>query len=104
MAANAGNPVLEASVEGIEIEAFGQEIQDLIPKGTTAYSLFKNRATVEPISNQTAACGVTRPSWRVAFRPQGGAPISVGTGNADSMGRGSGSQYQDFAMTPVFIQ
>jgi len=103
MAANAGNPVLEASVEGIELEAFSKDIPDLIPKGTTAYSLFKNRATKIPVSNQTTAGGTARPSFRVPFRPQGGAPIAVGTGNADSLGRGSGSQWNDFALSPVFL-
>jgi hypothetical protein len=101
--AGPGNPVLETAVEGVELESFGRDIQDLIFKGTTAYSLFKSRAETVPVSNITAAGGITRPNWRVAFRPQGGAPIAVGTGNADSLGRGSGSQWNDFALTPVFL-
>jgi hypothetical protein len=98
------NPVLESAVESIELEAFSKNIPDLIFKGTTAYSLFKNKADVQPISNVTAAGGVTRPSWRLPMRIQGGAPITQGTGNADSMLRGSGSNWQDFALSPVWVQ
>lgn len=51
----------------------------------------------------TAAGGVTRPSFRIPMRAQAGAAISQGTGNADSLYRGSGSQWAAFAVSPVFI-
>ena len=69
------NPLLESAVEAVELEAFSKDIPSLIPKGTTAYSLFKNRATTIPVSNVTSAGGTTRPSFRVPFRPQAGAAI-----------------------------
>ena len=97
------NPVLEASVEGVELEAFSKDIPDLLFKGTTAYSLFKNQATTIPVSNQTSAGGTSRPSFRIPFRPQGGAPIAIGTGDASSLLRGSGSQWNDFALSPIFL-
>lgn len=103
MANSAGNPVLESAVEGVELESFSKDIPDLVFKGTTAYSLFKSRAKTIPVSNQTSAGGTTRPSFRVPFRPQGGAPIAVGSGNASGLGRGSGSKWDDFALSPVFL-
>ena len=51
----------------------------------------------------TAAGGITRPSFRVPLRIQAGAGLSQGTGNADSLGRGTGSQWAGFALSPVFI-
>jgi hypothetical protein len=39
----------------------------------------------------------------VPFRVQAGAGISQGTGNADSMLRGSGSQWASFALAPVYL-
>ena len=97
------NPVLEAAVEAVELEAFSKDIPSLIPKGTTAYSLFKNRATTIPVSNVTAAGGTTRPSFRVPFRPQAGAAIQQGTGDANSMLRGTGSSWDAFAASPVVV-
>jgi len=103
MAIASPNPLAEAAVEGIEVEAFALEIPDAIFKGTTGYSLFKKKAHTVPISNQTNAGGTARPSFRIPFRVQGGSPIAQGTGNGDSLYRGSGSQYVDFAVSPVFI-
>ena len=97
------SPLLEAAVEAVEIEAFSKDIPSLIPKSTTAYSLFKNRATTIPVSNVTSAGGVTRPSFRVPFRPQAGAAIAQGTGDASSLGRGTGSAWDGFALSPVFL-
>jgi hypothetical protein len=97
------NPLLEASVEAVELEAFSKDIPSLIPKGTTAYSLFKNRATTIPVSNATQAGGTTRPSFRVPFRPQAGAPIQQGSGDANSMLRGTGSSWDGFAASPVVV-
>jgi len=95
--------LLEAAVEAVELDAFAKEIPDLVFHGTTAYSLFKNEATKIPVSNQSNAGGVQRPSFRVPFRVQGGAGITQGTGNADSMNRGTGSQWASFALAPVYL-
>ena len=97
------NPLLESAVQSVEIEAFSKDIPDLVFAGTSLYSVFKARAKKYPVSSTTAGGGVTRPSFRVPFRVQSGAPITQGTGNADSMLRGSGSQWQDFAISPVFV-
>ena len=95
--------LLEAAVEAVELDAFAKEIPDLVFHGTTAYSLFKAEATNIPVSNQSTAGGTTRVSFRVPFRVQSGAAISQGTGNADSMGRGTGSQWASFALAPVYL-
>lgn len=97
------NPVLEAAVQAVEIDAFAKDIPDLVQHDETLYGEFHKNATVVPVANVTAAGGVTRPSFRVPLRIQGGAPISQGTGNADSLGRGSGSQWVGFAVQPVFF-
>jgi hypothetical protein len=96
-------PLLEAAVEAVELDAFAKEIPDLVFHGTTAYSLFKAEATKIPVSNQSNAGGTQRPSFRVPFRVQAGASIAQGTGNADSMGRGTGSQWASFAIAPVYL-
>ena len=85
------------------MDAFSKDIPDLIPKSQTLYSYFKSNATVIPVANVTAAGGVTRPSFRVPMRIQAGAALAQGTGNADSLGRGTGSQWAAFALSPVFI-
>jgi len=95
--------LLEAAVEAVELDAFAKEIPDLVFHGTTAYSLFKAEATSVPVSNQSNAGGTVRASFRVPFRVQAGAAISQGTGNADSMNRGSGSQWASFALAPVYL-
>lgn len=95
--------LLEAAVEAVELDAFAKEIPDLVFHGTTAYSLFKAEATSIPVSNQSNAGGTVRASFRVPFRVQAGAAISQGTGNADSMGRGTGSQWASFALAPVYL-
>ena len=95
--------LLEAAVEAVELDAFAKEIPDLVFHGTTAYSLFKAEATNVPVSNQSNAGGTVRASFRVPFRVQSGAAISQGTGNADAMGRGTGSQWASFALAPVYL-
>lgn len=97
------NPLQETAVEAIELDAFSKDIPDLIMFSKTLYSLFKNNATVIPISNVTAAGGTTRPSFRVPMRIQAGAGLAQGTGNGDSLGRGTGSQWAAFALSPVFV-
>lgn len=91
------------AVESIEIEAFAEKIPDLVFHGTTTYSLFKKSAHTVKVSNTTAAGGTTRPSFRIPFRVQGGSAPAQGTGNADSLYRGSGSQWAAFAISPVFV-
>jgi hypothetical protein len=95
--------LLEAAVEAVELDAFAKEIPDLVFHGTSGYSLFKSEAKTVPVSNQSNAGGTARPSFRVPFRVQSGAGISQGTGNADGMGRGSGSQWASFALAPVYL-
>ena len=95
--------LLEAAVEAVELDAFAKEIPDLVFHGTTAYSLFKAEATNVPVSNQSNAGGTVRASFRVPFRVQSGAAIAQGTGNADAMGRGTGSQWASFALAPVYL-
>lgn len=99
----APTPVLETAVQAIELDAFAKDIPNLIYEGQTLYSTFKERATTIPIANITGGGGVTRPAFRVDMRVQSGSPIAQGTGNADSMGRGSGSQWAGMALSPVFI-
>ena len=103
MAIASPNPLLEAAVESIEIEAFAEKIPNLVYHGVTTYSLFKKESHTVKVSNQTTAGGTARPSFRIPFRVQAGAAISQGTGNADSLNRGSGSQWASFAVSPVFI-
>ncbi len=97
------NPLVETAVEAIELDAFSKRIPDLVPHDETLYGYLKSNATTIPISNVTAAGGVTRPSFRIPFRAQAGAAISQGTGNADSLGRGTGSQWAAFALSPIFF-
>jgi hypothetical protein len=97
------NPLAEAAVESIELDAFSKDIPSLIPHEKTLYSYFKENATVVPVSNVTAAGGTTRPSFRVPMRIQAGAAIQQGTGNGDSLGRGTGSQWAAFALSPIFF-
>ena len=103
MAIASPNPLLEAAVESIEVEAFAEKIPDLVYHGTTSYSLFKQKAHTVKVSNETSAGGTARPSFRVPFRVQAGAAIAQGSGNGDSLYRGSGSQWASFAVSPVFI-
>lgn len=103
MAISSPNPLQESAVESIEVDQFAEKIPDLVYHGTTTYSLFKQKAHTMKISNQTAAGGVTRSSMKIPFRVQGGAPVAQGTGNGDSLYRGSGSQWAAFAIAPVFV-
>jgi len=103
MAIASPNPLLEAAVESIEIEQFAEQIPDLVFHGTTGYSLFKQKAHTVKISNETSAGGTARPPFRIPFRVQSGSAITQGTGNGDSIGRGSGSQWQSFAVAPVYV-
>lgn len=98
------NPLQEAAVESIELDAFAKDIPDLVPLFDTLYSFAKKNFKTVPSSNITEGGGTTRPSARVPFRVQGGAPITQGTGDADGLGRGSGSLWRSFALSPVVIK
>lgn len=93
---------VEAAVEGVELEAFSTEIPNLIPMSKSFYSLAQERFSKIPVSFQTSAGSVTRPSFRVPFRAQGGAYISQGTGNGTALGRGNMSIWDDFALSPIW--
>lgn len=90
-------------MQAIELDAFATEIPDLIQFSKTLYNYFKKNATIIPVANVTAAGGVTRPSFRVPLRIQAGSGLTQGTGNGDSLGRGTGSQWAGFALSPVFV-
>lgn len=92
----------EAAVEAVEVEAFSAEIPSLIPLSKTLYSFAQARFTKVPVSYQTTGGSTTRPSFRVPFRWQGGAAVSQGTGNGDSLGRGNASQWADFVESPIW--
>jgi hypothetical protein len=98
----------EAAVESVEIEAFATTIPSLIPLSKSLYSLAQDRFTKVPVSFQTLAGAVgggstvARPSFRVPFRVQGGAYISQGTGDGNSLGRGNMSVWQDFNLSPIW--
>ena len=93
---------VESAVSAVEIEAFSTSIPSLIPQSNTLYALAQDRFTKVPVSYQTIGGSTTRPSFRVPFRAQGGAFISQGTGNGDSLGRGNMSQWADFVLSPVW--
>src|SRR6201996_7736495 len=94
----------EAAVEALELDAFAANIGDTVFQGTDLYSIMKKKAQKVPVSNVTAAGGVTRPSFRVPFRVQSGSPIFQSTGDNASIGQGTGSLWQSFAVSPVWVQ
>lgn len=97
------SPLVESAVEAIELDAFAKNIEDLVFEGSTFYSFAKKNFTSVPSSYITAGGATTRPSARVPMRIQSGSPIAQGTGNGDGIGRGTGSQWQSFALSPVVV-
>jgi hypothetical protein len=96
------NPMTEAAVESIELEAVDDKIAELVPLFDGDYTFFRKRAKKVPISYSTAAGGTTgRPSWRNTMVIQGGAPIVTGTGDQTSLLRGTGITTAAFAQSPV---
>jgi hypothetical protein len=96
------NPMNEAAVESIELEAVDDKIAELVPLFDGDYTFFRKRAKKVPISYSTAAGGTTgRPSWRNSMVIQGGAPIVTGTGDQTSLLRGTGITTAAFAQSPV---
>jgi len=97
------NPLQESAVQSIELDAFAKDIPDLIAHNDSLYSTMQSQATKVPVSNITSAGGVTRPSFRVPLRVQGPLGIRQGTGDGDSIGRGTGSKWDAFAVSPVMV-
>lgn len=96
------NPMLEASVESIELEAVDDKIAELVTTYDSDYTFFRERAKKDPIAFATAAAGTsTRPVWRNSMVIQGGAPIVTGNGDAMSLNRGSGIVTAAFGQSPV---
>jgi len=105
------SPVAEAAVEGIELEAYMKQIPDLIGKFKTLYNKIKGAVKTYPTAYITAAPGnigattgvAQRPAFRVPMRIQSGSPIQQNTGDGDSLGRGTGSQWVSGDIQPVFV-
>jgi hypothetical protein len=98
----------EAAVQGIEIEAWSKMIPDLVYSGKTLYNRFKKGVKTYPTANITAAPNTAgtlaqRPAFRVPMRVQSGAAIVQGTGDGDSLGRGTGSQWISGDIQPIFL-
>lgn len=95
------NPLAEAAVEAVELEAFAKGIPDLVYKGRTTYNLFKKRSKTTPTAVTTQAGGVARPAFRIPVRMQSGAAIFQATGNGDALGRGTGSLWISGDLSPI---
>ena len=95
--------LLEAAVQGIELENWAKMIPDLVFKADTLYTRIKKAVKSYPSANITNAGGIGRPAFRVPMRIQSGAAIVQGTGNGDSLGRGTGSQWVSGDISPVFL-
>jgi hypothetical protein len=95
------NPLAEAAVQGIELENWAKMIPDLMYKGDTLYNRVKKAAKSYPTANITSAGAVPRPAFRVPMRVQSGSALFQGTGNGDSMGRGTGSTWISGDISPV---
>jgi hypothetical protein len=104
-------PLQEAAVEGIELEAWMKQVADLIGTFKTLYNRIKSSVKSYPTAYITAAPGnvgattglAQRPAFRVPMRIQAGSPIVQGTGDGDSLGRGTGSQWVSGDIQPVFV-
>ena len=95
------NPLAEAAVEAVELEAFAKGIPDLVYKGKTTYNYFKKRSKTYPTAVTTQAGGVSRPAFRIPVRMQSGAAIFQATGNGDALGRGTGSLWISGDLSPI---
>lgn len=97
----AANPVAEAAVEAVELEAFAKGIPDFVYKSRTAYNFFKKGSKTYPTAVTTQAGGVARPAFRIPVRMQSGAAIFQATGNGDALGRGTGSLWVSGDLSPI---
>ena len=95
------NPVAEASVQAVELEAFAKGIPDLVYKGKTVYNFFKKHSKTTATAVTTTAGGVSRPAFRIPVRMQSGAAIFQATGNGDALGRGTGSLWVAGDLAPI---
>jgi hypothetical protein len=95
--------LVEAAVQGIELENWAKMIPDLVFKADTLYTKIKKAAKTYPSANITAAGGVSRPAFRVPMRVQSGAAINQSDANGGSLGRGSGSQWISGDISPIFL-
>lgn len=95
------NPLAEAAVQGVEIEAFAKGIPNLVFKGRTLYNFFKKGAKTYPTAVTTQAGGVSRPAFRIPIRIQSGAAIFQATGDGDALNRGTGSLWVSGDQTVV---
>lgn len=97
----------EAAVQGIELENWAKMIPDLVFKADTLYTRIKKAAKTYPSANITAAgsgsFATPRPAFRVPMRVQSGAAIAQGTGDGDTLGYGTGSQWISGDISPVFL-
>lgn len=104
----AGGPLNEAAVQGIELESWQKMIPDLVYSGKTLYNRIKKGVKTYPTANITASPNTAgslsqRPAFRVPVRVQSGATIVQGTGDGDSLGRGTGSLWISGDIAPIFL-
>jgi hypothetical protein len=93
----------ESAVQGIELENWNKMIPDLIFNNDTLYTRLKKNAKTNASANITYAGGVGRPAFRVPMRVQSASAIVQGTGDGDSLGRGTQSQWISGDISPVFF-
>lgn len=101
----------EAAVQGIELEAWNKMIPSVIYSGKTLYNRIKKGTKTYETANVTARPGnigattglAQRAAFNVPMRIQSGATIVQGTGDGDSLGRGTGSQWITGDISPVFL-
>jgi hypothetical protein len=101
----------EAAVQGIELEAWNKMIPSVIYSGKTLYNKIKSGTKTYETANVTARPGnigattglAQRAAFNVPMRIQSGAAIVQGTGDGDSLGRGTGSQWITGDISPVFL-
>src|ERR1700734_963176 len=101
-------PLQEAAVQGIELESWNKMIPDVVYSGKMLYNRIKNGTKTYPTANITAAPNTAgslsqRPAFRVPMRIQSGAAIVQGTGDGDSLGRGTGSLWISGDIAPIFL-
>ena len=95
------NPLAEAAVEAVELEAFAKGIPNLVYKSQTIYNFMKKGAKTYPTAVTTQAGGTARPAFRIPVRIQSGAAIFQATGNGDALGRGTGSLWVGGDLSPI---
>lgn len=95
----------ELAVEGIELEAFVEQIEDLQQHFNKLQTRLMKGGKKIQCSNNTNRGGVQRAPFWVPVRVQGGAPIQQfgtdTTTTAPAWGRGSGSTFVSFAASPI---